>query len=187
MGIGLSLVKQLVESHGGRVEARSGGLGAGSEFVVRVPCLGASAATTTAGRPAVPGASAPSASRYRVLVIDDNRDAADSLAELLEALGHEVRTAYDGVEGVATAADFRPRLILMDLGMPRVDGLEAARRIRAESWGGEPLLVAMTGWGAAEDFRRTREAGFDRHLVKPVGIDELREPLTAALRTPRTA
>jgi len=183
MGIGLSLVKQLVESHGGRVEARSAGLGAGSEFVVRLPCLAASAATTEA-RPVAPGASAPGASKCKVLVVDDNRDAADSLAELLAVMGHEVRTAYGGAEGVAAAAGFRPRLILMDLGMPGVDGLEAARRIRAEPWGGEPLLVAMTGWGAADDLRRTREAGFDRHLIKPVLLAELGEPLGAALRSP---
>ena len=120
-------------------------------------------------------------------MVDDNRDAADSLAELIEALGYETRAACGRAEGVAAAADFRPRLILMDLGMPRVDGLEAARRIRAEPWGGEPLLVAMTGWGSAEDLRRTREAGFDRHLVKPMGVAELREPLAAALNSQRPA
>ncbi len=185
MGIGLSLVKQLVESHGGRVEARSAGLGAGSEFVVRLPCLAAPEGLAAAGGSAALGVPAPSAAVCRVLVVDDNRDAAESLAELIEALGHEARTAYGGAEAVAAAAEFRPRLILMDLGMPRVDGLEAARRIRSESWGGEPLLVAMTGWGAAEDHRRTREAGFDRHLVKPVGLAELGEPLAAALRSPQ--
>ena len=182
MGIGLSLVKQLVEAHGGRVEARSAGPGTGSEFVVRLPCL---AAAADAPRPASPAAKTPGQSGCRVLVVDDNRDAAESLAELLDALGYEARTAFGGAEAVAAAAEFRPRLILMDLGMPRVDGLEAARRIRAGPWGTEPLLVAMTGWGSPEDLRRSREAGFDRHLVKPVRLDQLGEPLAAALTPPR--
>ena len=187
MGIGLSLVKQLVESHGGRVEARSAGLGAGSEFVVRLPCLAAAEGAAAGGESARASAPALGDPRRRVLVVDDNRDAADSLAELLAVMGHEVRTAYGGAEGVAAAAEFQPQLVLMDLGMPKVDGLEAARRIRAGAWGGEPLLVALTGWGSAEDLRRTREAGFDRHLIKPVGLAELGEPLSAALRSPSSA
>ena len=96
---------------------------------------------------------------------------------MLGIMGHEVRTAHDGEAGVAAAAEFRPEVVLMDLGMPKVDGYEAARRIRAEPWGDEPFLVALTGWGADEDRRRTHEAGFDRHLVKPVALDALTESL----------
>ena len=106
-------------------------------------------------------------------MVDDNLDAAESLAELLGSMGHEVRAAHDGEAGVATAEEFRPDVVLMDLGMPRLNGYEAARRIRAEPWGRRPFLVALTGWGADEDRRRTRDAGFDRHLVKPVGLDAL--------------
>jgi CheY-like chemotaxis protein len=103
-----------------------------------------------------------------VLVVDDNTDAAQSLADLLGLLGHDARTAHDGEAGVAAAEAFRPHLVLMDLGMPRLNGYDAARRIRAEPWGGGMVLVALTGWGQEDDRRRTAEAGFDRHLVKPV-------------------
>jgi CheY-like chemotaxis protein len=107
--------------------------------------------------------------------VDDNSDAAESLAEVLGIVGHEVRTAHDGEAGVAAAAEFRPDVVLMDLGMPGVDGCEAARRIRAEPWGAGPVLVALTGWGSDDDRRRTHDAGFDRHLVKPVALAALTE------------
>ncbi len=177
LGIGLSLVREFVGLHGGRVEARSDGPGKGSEFVVRLP-----AAVSTATGPSAAAVELSRGPRRRVLVVDDNTDAAESLAMLLGILGHEVWTAHDGEAGVAAAAEFRPELILMDLGMPKVDGYEAARRIRAEPWGGEPLLVALTGWGADEDRRRTHDAGFDRHLVKPVALAALTE-LFASLQT----
>ena len=106
-------------------------------------------------------------------MVDDNEDAAESLAMILEIMGHEVRTAHDGEAGVAAAAAFRPEVILMDLGMPRLNGYEAARRIRSESWGAGLFLVALTGWGTDDDRQRTRDAGFDRHLVKPVDSNEL--------------
>lgn len=168
MGIGLSLVKEFVELHCGSIEARSLGLGQGSEFLVRLPL-----AVGDVAEPAV-AAENPRVPRCRVLVVDDNRDAAASLAMILKMMGHEVRTANDGVTAVAEAAEYRPRLVLMDLGMPKVDGYEAARRMRAQPWGAELFLVALTGWGSEEDRQRTKDGGFDSHLVKPVDLDDLK-------------
>jgi PAS domain S-box-containing protein len=165
LGIGLTLVKSLVEMHGGTVTVRSDGLGTGSEFTVRLPCV--------VGRfevPAVTDASvvpARPARGRRVLVVDDNQDAAELLSVAVEMLGHEVRTAHDGVEAIEVARAFRPAIVLMDLGMPRMNGYEAARRIRETPWGKPIVLVALTGWGQEADKRKTREAGFDHHLVKP--------------------
>lgn len=172
MGIGLSLVKEFVELHGGRVEVRSDGSGKGSEFIVRLPL----AVEATAAQIAAPEKSCPP--RRRILVVDDNRDAAQLLAMVLKSLGHEVRTAHDGESGLVAAGEYRPDLIVMDLGMPKMDGYEACRRIRAESWGGVPFLVALTGWGSVDDQQRTREAGFDRHLVKPIGVAALSQIIT---------
>ena len=169
LGIGLSLVKDFVGLHGGRVEAHSDGPGKGSEFIVRLP----TAIEPTASRPPTAADRKSRGPRRRILVVDDNKDAAVSLARLLRIMGHEVRTAHDGEAGVAEVAAFRPEMILMDIGMPNVDGYEAARRIRSEARGDEPFLVALTGWGAADDRRRTHDAGFDRHLVKPVDPDAL--------------
>lgn len=168
MGIGLSLVKEFVELHGGKVEAHSLGLRQGSEFLVRLPV-----AAGDASEPAT-AAENPRGPRRRVLVVDDNRDAAASLAMILQVMGHDVRTANDGEAAVVVAAEYRPRLVLMDLGMPNVDGYEAARRMRAQPWGDELFLVALTGWGATEDRRRTQDGGFDSHLVKPVDMEILR-------------
>jgi PAS domain S-box-containing protein len=176
LGIGLSLVKEFVGLHGGRVEARSDGPGHGSEFLVRLP---AAPATVAPAVPPVAPAGNPRGPGRRILVVDDNRDAADSLAVLLGILGHTARTAYDGAAGMAAAAEFRPDAVLLDLGMPRVDGYEAARRIRAEPWGKGLFLVALTGWGADDDRRRTHDAGFDRHLLKPVDVDALTKMLAA--------
>jgi PAS domain S-box-containing protein len=163
LGIGLSLVKEFVGMHGGRIEARSDGPGKGSEFIVRLP---AKAETAVAGP--TPAPEGPRAPRRRILVVDDNRDAAESLGMLLRIMGHEVCTAHGGAEGVERVAVFRPDVVLMDLGMPTMDGYEAARRMRVEPKGSEPFLVALSGWGADADRRRTHDAGFDRHLVKPV-------------------
>lgn len=113
-------------------------------------------------------------SRQRILVVDDNEDAAVSTAMLLEAMGSEVRTAYDGEEALVVAADFRPEVILLDLGMPKLNGYEAARRLREESWAKDTVLIALTGWGQDQDRERTRDAGFDHHLVKPVDPSALR-------------
>jgi two-component system CheB/CheR fusion protein len=169
LGIGLTLVRQLVELHGGSVEAASGGLGLGSTFTVRLPLLD--------GPPAAPADEPPpvaaGAGRRRVLVVDDNRRAADSLAEILRLDGHEVETAYDGRQALAAAERFRPHVALLDIGMPEVNGYDVARQVRAEPWGAGLYLVALTGLGTPEDRARAADAGFDTHLVKPVDVDAL--------------
>jgi PAS domain S-box-containing protein len=179
LGIGLALVKGLVEMHGGTVEARSEGRGRGSEFVVRLPLP----AETTAGpaHAANGDVGAAARPRRRILVADDNRDAADSLAEMLRLFGHEVHAAHDGREAVEAAGWFRPEGALLDIGMPRLNGYEAARLIRDQAWGESITLVAVTGWGQEDDRRRAAEAGFDVHLTKPVApadLDRLLADLT---------
>jgi PAS domain S-box-containing protein len=168
LGIGLTLVKSLVEMHDGRVEARSEGPGTGSEFIVHLPVLVGT--SQSSGAPA-PG-EGPTAT-YKILVVDDGRDAADSLALLLRLHGHEARTAHDGVDAVSVAEEFRPDVVLLDIGMPRLNGYEACRRIRAAPWGRNIVLIAQTGWGQEEDRRQTEEAGFDAHIVKPVDYARL--------------
>jgi CheY-like chemotaxis protein len=177
LGIGLSLVKGLVDLHGGRVGARSAGLGQGSEFQVHLPLAAqpAPAAGTAAAAPAAP-APAPSAT-LRILVADDSADIADSLQLLLRLEGFDVAVAYDGAQALALAEAFRPHVALLDLGMPRVDGYELARSIRAQDWGVHMTLIAQTGWGHDNDRQRTREAGFDQHIVKPVDPEVLSEIL----------
>ena len=170
LGIGLTLVKRMVEMHDGTVEARSAGLGQGSEFVVRLPLLvepPQSPSPEPAG--AEPEASVP----RRILVVDDNRDGAESLALLLQLAGHEVHTVYDGEAAVEAAAALRPDVILLDIGLPRLNGYEAARQIRERHGKNGIALVALTGWGQEEDRRLSREAGFDAHLVKPVDLAAL--------------
>lgn len=170
LGIGLALVRQLVELHGGTVEARSEGRGKGSEFTVRMPLASAHEQSV----PAAPAAEqVVSPVTRRILVVDDNRDAAESLALMLRLVGNEVDTVYDGEQAVSAVASFRPDVVLMDLGMPRLDGLGAARAIRENPHASEVVLVAITGWGDDSDRRLSREAGFDRHLVKPVVPSEL--------------
>ncbi len=171
LGIGLSLVKGLVELHGGRVEARSGGLSAGSEFVVWLPLAMEAAPADRASDGAHD--STPNAPTRRILVVDDIEDNADTMAALLRELGNDVRTAYGGEEAVQVAAEFRPNVVLLDIGMPRVTGLDAARIIRAEPWGADMCLIALTGWATPEDRRRTQDAGFNHHLVKPVDYTAL--------------
>ena len=166
MGIGLSLARGLVDMHGGRISAHSAGVGQGSEFVVRLP-LATSAAAVAMAAAASAEAAAP-VPACRVLVADDLRDSADSLALLIELMGHAVEIAYDGEEALRTAERFRPDIVLLDLGMPKLDGFEVSRRIRAAPWGASVRLVAQSGWGQDEDRRRTAEAGFDHHLVKPI-------------------
>ncbi len=165
LGIGLTLVRRLVEMHGGSVRALSAGPDLGSEFVVRLPALTGKAKPLPAG-PVVREANALAA--RRILVVDDNHDTAESLAMLLSMSGHETHTAFDGLEAVEAAETFKPDVILCDIGMPKLNGYEAARRIREQPGGKAVVLVAMTGWGQDEDRMRTAAAGFDAHLVKPV-------------------
>jgi signal transduction histidine kinase/CheY-like chemotaxis protein len=178
LGIGLALVRSLVEMHGGRVEARSEGVGLGSAFIVRLPLEDLSVAE--ASPEATPGASA-SVSARRVLVVDDDRDVADSFVMLLETLGAKVRVVYSGQSALEVVAAFKPELVFLDLGMPKMDGWETARRIRQLPDGGSMLLIAMTGWGQEKDRHRTREAGFDEHLVKPLELSQV-QTLVARLR-----
>jgi len=172
--------------HGGSVTAHSAGAGEGSEFVIRLPRLVEQtqqmlstqtlptgmlptefSAAANAGSVSVPG--------RRILIVDDNRDALESLATLMQMAGHQVETAADGELAWQAAADCRPEVMLLDLGLPKLDGYEVARRIRAQEWGKSVVLVALTGWGQDEDRRRTREAGFDSHMVKPLNVDLLTE------------
>lgn len=166
LGIGLTLVKNLVEMHGGAVEARSAGLGKGSEFVVRLPLVAGE--RRQADEPADGGAQEQvRSSGHRLLVVDDNEDAADSLAMLLSLQGHEVRVAHDGPAALALAPAYRPDMVFLDIGMPGMDGYEVARRLRKTPGLEATVLAALTGWGQQEDRRRTADAGFDHHLVKP--------------------
>jgi CheY-like chemotaxis protein len=165
LGIGLTLVKKLVEMHDGAVEAHSAGMGQGSEFVVRLPIL----AETPQAPPPEPTASEPTTSTARrILVVDDNRDSARSLAMLLKLTGHETHTAYDGLEAVEAAEKFHPDVILLDIGLPKLNGYQACRCIREQPWSNGMVLVALTGWGQEEDRQKSKEAGFNGHLVKPV-------------------
>lgn len=175
LGIGLSLARGLVEMHGGAIEAHSEGDGRGSEFVVRLP-VATRAPDETEPAELPPIDVRPSGGR-RVLVVDDNVDAADLLAQLLELLGAEVRVAHDGDAGIAVAEAFRPSIVLCDIGMPKVNGYDVARCLRAEAWGRAMVLVALTGWGQDDDRQRSADAGFDRHLVKPVDDTALMELL----------
>jgi PAS domain S-box-containing protein len=172
LGIGLALVKGLVALHGGKIEAFSEGPGRGSEFVVTLP-LGVSAEAAETSSQAGPEAVARSPQVKKVLVADDNQDAADSLAMLLRLAGHEVRVATSGRAALALASAFRPDAALLDIGMPELNGYEVARALRASPWGAAMKLIALTGWGQDDDKRQAREAGFDYHLTKPVGYERL--------------
>jgi PAS domain S-box-containing protein len=185
LGIGLTLVKRLVAMHGGSVEARSGGPGQGSEFIVRLPV--AAGAHRDAPESPAAGLCDPATEPCRVLVADDNADAATSLAMMLELMGNEVRTAHDGLEAVQVAESFRPELVLLDIGMPQLNGYEACRRIRARPHGQDVVVAALSGWGQDEDKRKSHAAGFDRHLTKPLQPGDLEALLaSAAERRQRT-
>ncbi|TMH55200.1 MAG: response regulator, partial [Betaproteobacteria bacterium] len=176
LGIGLTLVRRLVEMHGGSVAAFSEGAGDGSEFVVRLP-LALGRVATPRMLPAEPE-SHPRI-RRRLLVVDDNRDFANTLSLLLETFGHEVRTVYDGRAVVPMATDYRPDAVLLDIGLPGMNGYEIARELRSAPALAQVTLVAFTGYGQDEDRRRVREAGFDFHLVKPVEVGELTRVIDA--------
>jgi CheY-like chemotaxis protein/anti-sigma regulatory factor (Ser/Thr protein kinase) len=172
LGIGLTLSQRLIQLHGGTLSVTSEGPGEGSEFTVRLPVV----VVPPSPSPDHPGAGAGTAGarvRRRILVADDNRDSAEMLATSLEVLGHEVAMAHDGEQAVSLVETFHPDVAFLDLGMPKLDGYSAARRIREEPWGRNVLLVAVTGWGQDDDKKRSRQAGFDAHLVKPVDLAEI--------------
>ncbi|MEX0724934.1 MAG: chemotaxis protein CheB [Planctomycetaceae bacterium] len=183
LGIGLTLVKSLMEMHGGIVEIHSDGADQGSEFTVRLPIVTGHAGDVPANNDA--GTNETSGVRRRVLVVDDNKAAAEMLSRVVMMLGNEVRTAGNGVEAVTLAEGFRPDIVLMDLGMPKMNGYEAAQKIRQQAWGKEMMLVALTGWGQVKDRGRTEEAGFDHHLVKPARPSDLRQLIARAEHKPK--
>jgi signal transduction histidine kinase len=200
LGIGLALVQRLVQMHGGEVTAASAGLGKGAEFVIRLPLLGEEA-QSPALQPAAAAEAACSASEMasvvtplvaagaqrlarRILIADDNNDALESLATLLQLSGHEVYTATNGGTALQSAERHLPEVALLDIGMPMLDGYEVAKRIRSQPWGQRITLVALTGWGQDSDRRRSREAGFDSHLVKPLDLDTLTDLLARLPSSP---
>ncbi|HEU4516496.1 MAG TPA: ATP-binding protein, partial [Steroidobacteraceae bacterium] len=182
LGIGLTIVRSLVELHGGRVEAHSEGARRGSEFIVRLPLAGTAGAVVSNGAEPV-----QRLLHNRVLVVDDNRDAAESLGVLLALLGVETRTAHDGPAALMALDDFQPSVILLDLGMPGMNGYEVAQRVRQHPLGRRITLVALTGWGLQVDKQKSEDVGFDHHLVKPVDLDVLRQVLDSLPDVARSA
>ena len=180
LGIGLALVKGLVELHGGRIEAHSEGLERGCEFRVFLPGLRVAASNSPDASSPLEGQDHPSSAK-RVLIADDNRDGAESLAMLVESLGHQVYLTHTGVDALQMAATHRPHIAILDIGMPGMDGYQVAQKIRDEAWGVHLVLIALTGWGQDDDKRRAQRAGFDHHLIKPVDFDALDQLLGSAL------
>ncbi len=176
LGIGLTLVRRLVEMHDGAIEARSDGANQGSEFIVRLPLVTRAIIET----PSRDGAAVKGPGHGRILVVDDNKDSADSLARLLRSKGSDIRTANDGLEALEVAEAFHPEIVLLDIGLPKLNGYDVARRIRQQPWGQKVLLIALTGWGNDEDRRLSQAAGFNFHLVKPVDLAALEELLVGA-------
>ena len=183
LGIGLTLVKRLVEMHGGTVGAESGGQDLGSTFTIRLPVV---AEASQDAQPQSAGSGYINPPSLRMLIVDDNRDAADSLGMLLRTTGNEIRTAYDGLEALQVASEFRPEVVLLDIGLPKLDGHEVAQRIRREPWGTRVCLIAVTGWSDESDRARSRAAGFDHHLVKPLDTAHLAQLLSAVERSTRS-
>jgi PAS domain S-box-containing protein len=173
LGVGLTLVRKLVQMHGGNIQARSAGLGQGSEFIVRLPVL------PSPVQPQIPEVEKTKAAGHprRVLIVDDNLDTADSIAMLLERSGHEVNVAYSADKALAVAAEFQPEVVLLDIGLPEMDGYEVARRLRRDARLKGLKLIALTGYGQDSDLQRAKEAGFDHHLVKPAGLEKIEELL----------
>jgi signal transduction histidine kinase/ActR/RegA family two-component response regulator len=181
LGIGLTLARRLVAMHGGTITARSDGSGSGAEFIVRLPI-----AVTAHDAPLVAlDEPAAATSALRILVVDDNRDSAESLSMMLAMMGNDIRTTYDGEQAVAAAVEFQPHVILLDIGLPKISGYEACRRIREQTNGTRPIIIAQTGWGQDADRTRTRDAGFDLHLVKPVNPKALMRTLHEYALQPR--
>jgi PAS domain S-box-containing protein len=176
LGIGLALARALVEMHGGSIEVHSEGVGRGSTFMVMLPI--AEAMSNGEQAPAAEPGQAQ-AGRRLILVADDNQDAVDSLEMLLHVHGHEVVKAHDGMEALEAARVCQPHVAILDIGMPKLTGIQVAKRIRAETWGQDMVLIALTGWGKLDDVKRALQAGFDYHLVKPVDLDKLQELLTS--------
>jgi CheY-like chemotaxis protein/two-component sensor histidine kinase len=182
LGIGLSISKQLVEMHGGIIEVRSDGYGKGSEFLVRLPALIREPQEIAPVNERKDNtAKGPS---RRILVVDDNADSAASMAIICEVMGNDVRTARDGLQAVELAEVFRPNVILMDIGMPRLNGYEACKRIREQPWSRDMIIIALTGWGQEDDRRRSEAAGFNRHLVKPVSFESIKELMGQLAKEP---
>jgi CheY-like chemotaxis protein/two-component sensor histidine kinase len=165
LGIGLSLAKGLVELHGGTIAATSAGIRKGSEFTIRLPVLASVVDTADLRSQETPS---PHVTRRRIVVVDDLADAADSLAAMLQMMGHDTRTAYDGVEAMQAVGAFKAEVVFLDIGLPKMNGYDVARSIRAQPDGKHVVLVAVTGWGQEQDRRRAADAGFDHHLTKPV-------------------
>ncbi|MBC8024547.1 MAG: response regulator, partial [Steroidobacteraceae bacterium] len=176
LGVGLALVRRIVELHGGRVQARSEGVGRGSEFSVRIP-ISASPLTAVVADETTDGKYTDA---VRVLVVDDNVDAADSLALMLQASDQETRAVYDGPTALRLFETFRPHLVLLDIGMPHMNGYDVARALRSLPSGADTLVAAITGWGQEADKTRAREAGFDRHFTKPISESSLRALIAEA-------
>ena len=182
LGIGLALVKGLVALHGGRVDVRSEGLGRGSEFISHLPHKVLAPNAAVVAEETHGAANAPSLRRGRVLVADDNRDAAESLAMVLRFAGYEVSIAFNGTEALEAGQRDRPCAAIIDIGMPGMSGHEVARRMRLEAWGRNAVLIALTGWGQEQDKQAAKAAGFDEHLTKPVDPDAVERVLNGLLR-----
>jgi CheY-like chemotaxis protein len=183
LGVGLTLVRRLVQLHGGTVIASSDGIGKGSIFSIRLPRTSAELPAAVLAPPAIP----EPARRLRILIVDDNRDAANSLAAILGLTGHEVRAEYHGAAAIGVAEIFRPEVMILDLGMPGMTGYEVAQHIRRRTDGQALLLIALTGWGQPEDRARSHAAGFDHHLVKPVNPSVLKQLLARFIPRERTS
>jgi CheY-like chemotaxis protein len=171
LGVGLTLVKRLVEMHGGTIQVRSDGPGQGSEFILRLPIVVEHTAETKTA--AEDGDERPKTSSFRILVADDHIQSNESLTKVLQMMGYETHSAYDGEAAFAAAERFEPNLALLDIGMPKLNGYDLCRRIREQPWGRTMILVALTGWGGEKDRQRGIAAGFDDHLTKPVPAEQL--------------